>query len=538
LNTPARDQLSVEEAERAAACSISWGLLLRRHARLLPAKPAVRFAGQTITYRKLDDRAQAAAGAFAACGVGPGDRVAIIAANTPEIIEALAATIRLGAIAVPVNFRLTADEVGFILSDSGAKLVIADRDRIAVASQAVASARERPEILEIGESYERARDAGGLHLAAVTRATLAAWAAEAPSLIMYTSGTTGRPKGAVLSHLNLFVQSLTQIRNARLLSDDDVYLCASPLFHVAGVAGIAPVLLLGNTLVLVPSTAFDPAEILDTMEAENVTSMFLVPSQWQAVCDQPGIHDRRLRLHTIQWGASPALPTTLRAMADAFPGAANVAGFGQTEMSPTTASLSGELAIEKLGSVGRPVPTVDVRIVDEEMRDVPVGEIGEIVYRGPTTMLGYWRNPGETATANRGGWFHSGDLVRADQDGYLTVVDRKKDMIISGGENIYSAEVEAAISTHPKVRDVAVVAAPHPRWVETPVAVIAPVDLTDPPTYPEILRWAAPRLASYKKPTAVLIVEELPRNATGKVLKAELREWVQGRGGSARPADR
>lgn len=193
-----------------------------------------------------------------------------------------------------------------------------------------------------------------------------------------------------------------------------------------------------------------------------------------------------------------------------------------------TASLDGDVALDKLGSVGRPVATVDIRVVDETMHDVAPGEVGEVVYRGPTTMAGYWHNPGATAEAMAGGWFHSGDLVRADEGGYLTVVDRTKDMIISGGENIYSSEVEAAIDGHPKVREVAVVGAPHPRWVETPVAVVTPTDPADPPSEAEVLDWVSTRLASYKKPTSVLVVDILPRNASGKVRKTELRDWVTG----------
>jgi acyl-CoA synthetase (AMP-forming)/AMP-acid ligase II len=340
---------------------------------------------------------------------------------------------------------------------------------------------------------------------------------------MYTSGTTGRPKGAVLSHLNLLVQTITHMRTAGLRGAGDVGLIAAPLFHIAGIATLVPSMLLGATVVLAPPGTFDPAATLDLIEREGVTSMFLVPTQWQALCARPDIGTRHLRLRSLSWGASPALPSTLDAMAAAFPGVPNVAVFGQTEMSPVTCSLDGADAPGRTGSVGRPLPTVDVRVVDDAMVDVPVGEIGEIVYRSPALMSGYWRNPEGTAAALAGGWFHSGDLVRMDADGFVTVVDRKKDMIISGGENIYSSEVEAAIDGHPKVREVAVVAGPHPVWVETPVAFVVPADPDDPPTTTEIVERVAERLASYKKPTRVEIVAELPRNASGKVLKVDLR---------------
>jgi fatty-acyl-CoA synthase len=209
-------------------------------------------------------------------------------------------------------------------------------------------------------------------------------------------------------------------------------------------------------------------------------------------------------------------------MAEAFPGVTNVAVFGQTEMSPVTCALSGEDALRKIGSVGKPVSIVAARIVDDDMKDVPPGEVGEIVYRGPSVMAGYWRNPSATADAFRGGWFHSGDLVRADEEGFLFVVDRKKDMIITGGENVYCAEVENALSAHPAIAELAVIGAPHELWGETPVAVavLAPGAVL---TLDELREWGTGRLARYKLPTVLHIVDGLPRNASGKVMKTALR---------------
>jgi acyl-CoA synthetase (AMP-forming)/AMP-acid ligase II len=210
-------------------------------------------------------------------------------------------------------------------------------------------------------------------------------------------------------------------------------------------------------------------------------------------------------------------------MSRTFPDADIVSLFGQTEMSPVTTSLPSEDAIRKIGSVGKPITTITARIVDDEMNDVAPGEVGEIVYRGPTLMAGYWDDPAATADAYAGGWFHSGDLVRADEEGFLYVVDRKKDMIISGGENIYCAEVENVIAGHPGVVEVAIIGVPHERWGETPLAVVVPADPATPVTLDDLVEWSRDRLASYKKPTAVAIVEELPRNAAGKVVKGELR---------------
>jgi acyl-CoA synthetase (AMP-forming)/AMP-acid ligase II len=197
--------------------------------------------------------------------------------------------------------------------------------------------------------------------------------------------------------------------------------------------------------------------------------------------------------------------------------------FGQTEMSPVTTALPSEEAVRKIGSVGKPIPTIVARVVDENMNDVRPGEVGEIVYRGPTLMAGYWHDPEATAAAFEGGWFHSGDLVRADEEGFLYVVDRKKDMIISGGENIYCAEVENVLAAHPAVLDVAVIGAKHARWGETPVAVVVPADPASPPTLEDLVDFSRDKLASYKKPTVLVVLNELPRNAAGKVVKHELR---------------
>ena len=215
-------------------------------------------------------------------------------------------------------------------------------------------------------------------------------------------------------------------------------------------------------------------------------------------------------------------------MVETFPDAEVTSVFGQTECSPVTTMLRGADALRKIGSVGTPILNVEARIVDDDMNDVPPGEVGEIVYRGPMVMQGYWGRPEETAEAFRGGWFHSGDLVRQDEDGYLFVVDRKKDMIISGGENIYCAEVENTLHGHPKIAEVSLIGVPDPKWGETPLAVLVPREAADPPTAEELLAWSRERMAAYKCPRRVQIVDELPRNPSGKVLKNRLRERYSG----------
>jgi len=530
VSHPERDRLELGEAN-----AIAWTSFVRRHAHVQPDEVALRCDGSGITYEEFDARLDRIAAAFSRLGVSVGGRVAVLMANRTEYIEALGGIMRLGAIAVPLNFRLVAAEVAHLLHDSGATLLLVDEDRADIAAEAVAAAGGNAPVVVVGESAA----SGGAHRWAdivndvpaappLFADTVAAWEPTAPAVIMYTSGTTGRPKGAVLTHLNLLMATMAFMRTTRSLGNGGTSLCAAPIFHIAGLAKVVPALTLGQTVVLTSSRTFDPAGVLDLLESERVTDMFLVPTQWQAMCDLPDIAERSLRLRAVTWGASPALPSTMEAMARSFPDVPFTAVFGQTEMSPVTCVLDGEDATRKFGSVGLPVPAVDIRVVDEEMRDVENGQVGEIVYRGPSMMARYWNNAPATAEAMRGGWFHSGDLVRRDAEGFVFVVDRKKDMIISGGENIYSTEIEDVIDTHPKVREVAVIGVPHPRWVETPLAVIVPSDPDDPPTEDDVETWCRARLASYKKPGAIRIVDALPRNVSGKVLKTDLRRRFGG----------
>ena len=533
------DKALAEDAELAElnyARREHWVAQVDRHAAARGDQAALRFQGATITWRQFADRIRRLADAFARRGVRPGDRVAVMTGNCPEFLETVIAANRLGAIAVPLNFRLSGPEAAYVLEDSGAALLVADRLCARTAAAALAQLPARPPVLGVGtpfaeilpgsEAYEDAlAETGPLTTGFLTTGGRPDVPEDAPALIMYTSGTTGKPKGAVLTHQNLRAQSLTSIRSIELTGEGEVNLIASPLFHIAAIGGAAPMIQTGGTLVIMPTAAFDSGKVLDVIEAEGVTVLFLVPAQWQAVCDDPTLPARDLsRLRVTKWGAAPASDTLLLRMADCFPGVLNVAAFGQTEMSPVTCVLDGREALRKLGSVGLPVPGVLARVVDAEMNDVPAGEVGEIVYRGPGLMREYWNKPEATAEAFRGGWFHSGDLVTRDEEGYVWVVDRMKDMIISGGENIYCAEVENVLAAHPCVAQVSVVGQPDARWGETPVAFVVPRPGAGAPGLEELRGWAAERIARYKLPSALVTLAELPRNAAGKVLKGELRK--------------
>jgi fatty-acyl-CoA synthase len=523
-----------ELAELDLARREHWVAQLDRHAAARGGQPAIRFNGTTLTWRDFGDRVRRLADALARRGVGRGDRVAVLSGNRPEFLESVLAASRLGAVAVPLNFRLSGPEVAFILRDSGAAVLVVDGLCAPAAAAALPLLSARPRVVAIGADLAGAEAYEDVLAEPGTPAARPDIAEDSAALIMYTSGTTGHPKGAVLTHHNLRAQSLTIIRAFGFTGDGEVNAVAAPLFHIAAIGSVAPVIQIGGTVVIVPTGAFSSGPLLDTIEAEAVTSLFLVPAQWQAVCDDPTLPGRDLsRLRVTSWGAAPASDTLLRQMASCFPGALNVAAFGQTEMSPVTCVLDGKDALRKLGSVGLPVPGVSVRVVDTAMRDVAPGEVGEIVYRGPGLMREYWNNPAATAEAFHGGWFHSGDLVTRDDEGYVWVVDRIKDMIISGGENIYCAEVENVLAAHPGIAEVAVVGQPDPRWGETPVvfAVLRPPAASL--GLEELRGWASARLARYKLPTALVIVAGLPRNASGKVMKGELRKQCPASAGPA-----
>jgi fatty-acyl-CoA synthase len=492
--------------------------LVARHARLRPDEVAMVDPTGRRTYRELDDRATRLGNVLTTRGVVAGDRVAVLGRNSIEVVESWLAILRVGAIAVPVNFRLVADEIAYVLADSGSCVVIADADLAPAVEQACTTATGVHSVIRFGDEYEQL-----LATASDVYTELPVPDGE-PAYIMYTSGTTGFPKGAVLTHRNLYLHAFCSTATLGNSAEDGVWMSAAPLFHIAGLSGMLPSLITGGKVVIPPSGGFDPVATLRTLADEGVTSCFMVPAQWQAICAVPDLASYDLsKLHRLSWGAAPASTTLLRTMIDSFPQAEVCTAFGQTECSPVTTYLRGEDSIRKIGSVGTPMLCVEVRVVDDDMNDVPQGEVGEIVYRSPMVMKEYWNKPAETAEAFRGGWFHSGDLVRQDADGYYYVVDRKKDMIISGGENIYSAEVENVLAAHPKVAEVALIGVPDPKWGETPLAIIAPRDPDDPPTEAEIEAFSREYLAGYKRPRHVRLVDTLPRNPSGKVLKTVLR---------------
>ncbi|MFE3988556.1 acyl-CoA synthetase [Nocardia tengchongensis] len=511
----------------AGARSQALGDLLRRSAARVPDKTALVWRERRESYAELDAAVNRVAHSLADRGVAQGDRIAIYSHNCREFVLLYFALARLGAISVPINFMLTADEVAFILVHSGAVGFIAEDG---LATEAAAAVKQL--------SDSEIRLLGWIGLAGLPAAAgwedVSAWEhhpdASAPAVfvadddpiqIMYTSGTESRPKGAVLSSRALIAQYSSVVVDGRM-SADDIDVHALPLYHCAQLhCFLTPDLWLGATSILLPGP--DPATVLRTIETERATKLFCPPTVWVSLLRHPGFDSYDLSsLRKGYYGASIMPVEVLHELAERLPGVGLTNFYGQTELSPLATVLAPEDQLTKPGSAGRPALNVETRVVDDDDNPVAVGVVGEIVHRSPQAMLGYWNDPAKTAEAFRNGWFHSGDLGVLDADGYLSVVDRKKDMIKTGGENVASREVEEVLYEHPDVSEAAVVGIPHARWIEAVAAIVVARTGTAPDAA-AVIAHCKQRLAGYKVPKYVTFVEALPKNPSGKILKRELR---------------
>ncbi|GAA3589484.1 acyl-CoA synthetase [Nonomuraea rosea] len=498
------------------------GDLLRRTAARYPAKTAIVYGDLRQSYADLDLAVNRTANALAARGVGKGDRFALFSHNNHAFVVACFALARLGAISVPINFMLGADEVAYILEHSGATGMLAEEALLPVAAAAAGpriAVRGVIRSQEAPEGWEPFEEWAGFGDASEPQVEIAD---DDPIQLMYTSGTESRPKGATLSSRGLIAQYVTCVVDGEM-SHDDVEVHALPLYHCAQLhCFLTPGLYLGATNIILP--AANPAIILATIEGERATKLFCPPTVWIGLLRHPDFDRRDLSsLRKGYYGASIMPVEVLKEIATRLPGVRLFNFYGQTEMAPVATILGPDEQLTRLGSAGRPALNVETRIVDDQDRPVPPGVVGEIVHRSPHAMLGYWNDPDKTAEAFRGGWFHSGDLGVMDADGYLSVVDRKKDMIKSGGENVASREVEETLYQHPAVAEAAVFGVPDETWIE---AVTAAVVLREGAgvTGGELIAFLRERLAAFKTPKRVVFVESLPKNASGKVLKRELRD--------------
>jgi long-chain acyl-CoA synthetase len=472
----------------------------------------VRLGGQTLTYGDLDDRSARLATLLREHGLQRGDRVGVMLPNVLEFPVVYYGVLRAGGIAVPMNVLLKRREIEFYLEDSGAKLLLAWHG---FAEEARAGAAEAgTELIEVEpESFAATLDALEPSTEVVDTDE------EDTAVILYTSGTTGKPKGAELSHRNLDENSEIISRTTLRIDAGDVVLGALPLFHTFGqTVAMNASIRVGAVLTLVPK--FDPGEALATMERDKVTHFYGVPTMYGAMLHHP---DREKydtsTLRLCKTGGASMPVEVLHGFEKAFD-TELIEGYGLSETSPV-ASSGHPNQVRKPGSIGTPIEKVEMRIVDEDGKEVAQGEVGEIVIRGHNIMKGYWAKPEATAEAIRDGWFHSGDLGREDEDGFFFVVDRKKDMIIRGGYNVYPREVEELLYEHPAIREAAVLAVPHDEWGEEVGAavVLEPGAEAEPA---EISAWVRERIAAYKYPRVVWFLDELPKGPTGKIVKREI----------------
>ncbi len=474
-----------------------------------------------ISYAEFDRRTDKLASALRKLGVRRGDRVATLQYNSAEFLELLFATAKLGAIFLPMNYRLAPLEIAYLLADSGADIFVWSDSLSQLARDALDAEGVR---VRVGVTVGGKHSAGVVDYEALVesgepRALGMEVAGSDVAMLMYTSGTTGRPKGVMLTHDNLLWNAINYL-NSGMIRASDRTVTVAPMFHIGALGcPTLPLMYVGGTVTILPS--FDATQTLAAMANERVTVQFLLPVMWTALMTVPDFENYDLSsLELAITGGAPCPLPVLEYFQDR--GVPFQEGFGMTETAPGATLLDADHVKEKAGSIGRPLFYLQTRIVDENDREVPAGEVGELVVRGPNVFVGYWGLPEATAEAFRGGWFHTGDMGRVDDEGFITLVDRKKDMIITGGENVYPIEVEQVLWRHEAVREVAVVGVPHPKWEETPIAVVVLEDGYD-VSHDALISFARERLAHFKCPTGVEYVAELPRNATGKVLKRELR---------------
>jgi fatty-acyl-CoA synthase len=496
---------------------------------------ALVFGPTRLTYRDLAVRMNRLAHALRERGLERGDRLAILTFNCHQFIEAFFAAAQLGLIVVPLNFRLAGPELEYQLTDSEAAAIVVGEELAGTVAGLRARLPGLAHGLVVGEripagmeSYEAA-----LRGQPTGRPPGPGGAFDDPFCIIYTSGTTGLPKGALLTQQNVNVTSLNQILEWGCTGDDRT-LTMAPMFHVGGSLVLTvPLLHVGGTAVVMER--FDPAQALELIERERITIVFGVPTMWTSIIEVPDIGRRDLRSLRLAVSGGASQPLAIMKRFQQALGVPFTEGYGLSESASCSSVLRWEDAPRKAGSIGKPFIYNEMRVVDDDGRDVVPGQIGEIVQRGPTVMVGYWRNPEATRAAIRDGWLHTGDLGTVDEDGFFYCKDRKKDMIISGGENIYPAEVEQALYRHPDILEVAVVGVPDERWGEAVKAVV--VRRPDRPlTEADVVEWCRASLASYKKPRSVEFVDALPRNASGKVLKYRLRgSGQEPKGGKGSP---
>ena len=490
-------------------------------------KTALISSSGLITYAELQERVLRLGGALTALGVTKGDRVAVVLRNSPRYLEVFYALARIGAILVPINWRLAAGEIAYVLADSTPSAAISDAEFLPALNEAgwgaiplrivaLGAAGDEVAYEAIIQRFEPAPRRDDVDLDDVL-------------VLMYTSGTTGYPKGAMLTHENILWTSLNQILEFEIV-ESDVTLTVAPMFHVGGLFIFTlPAVHTGSTIVI--HDHFDAEQVLKSFAADGITTMFGAPTMYEMlVRSAVGTQPKADRLRYVVAGGAPLPRATAEAFNRLFPQIRLTEGYGMTEASSCTSVLPPAEAESRHGSIGLPFVHCEWRIADSRGVDVAVGTRGELLLAGPTTMRGYWNRPTETEAAFWGRWLRTGDVAQMDKDGYVYLVDRVKDMIISGGENVYPKEVERVLEAHPAIAEAAVFGLPDDLWGETVGAVVV-LRENAMLTAGDVVDYCAAQMAGFKKPRRVWIRSELPRNASGKVLKYQLREALRAEAG-------
>jgi fatty-acyl-CoA synthase len=506
---------------------LNWFAVLAHHASRTPDKVITVFEEEETTYSEMAGRAAALAGGLSRHGVAAGGVIALLSYNCPEFLEAMFAANYLGAIVMPINWRLAAPEVRYILEHSGARALVCDEALVELASEATKG-------LETGLLRACVSSTGATGW--TTLADLRSHPGEVPRVagdsddvhrLMYTSGTTGRPKGVMITHGNLAWKNMAHLIEFGFTSAD-LGLACGPLYHV-GALDLTTTTLIAAGATTIIQRSFDASDVVDVIERSRVSTVWLAPAMVNAIMALPDIEARDLSSVRVVINGGEKMPVPLiERIARVFPSAWFADAYGLTETVSGDTFLDRESIVSKLGSVGRPCLYLELDVWDQEGTSVAPGEQGEIVMRGPKVFKGYWRDPDATAAAFAGGWFHTGDIGVRDDDDYLFIIDRLKDMIVSGGENIASSEIERVLYEHGAVLEAAVVGRPDDRWGEVPVAFV--VLRQDVDTTPDLLmEHCRGQLARFKVPKEITVIDALPRNPSGKVLKRELRGGRSGR---------
>jgi acyl-CoA synthetase (AMP-forming)/AMP-acid ligase II len=500
---------------------LSWVGVLEHHASRTPNKPLAVFGDAVVTYQEMVDVSAASAAGLHQRGVGAGDVVGLLSYNNTEFLATMFAANHLGAIVMPLNWRLAAPELSYILNHARARALVCHQALIELADEASRhlGGLARVSIADTDRAgWERFSDLG----VGVPPWPRAHVQGDDIQRLMYTSGTTGRPKGVMITNANLAWKNYAHITEFGL-TGADVGLACGPLYHVGALdLTTTSLIAVGATIIL--HRIFDAEQVVEEIERSRVTTLWMAPAMVRAVVDLPGVEERDLSSVRLLIGGGEKMPVpVIERLQRTLPSAWFADAYGLTETVSGDTFLDRASIRSKLGSVGRPCQYLELDIWDEAGASLPPGERGEVVLRGPKVFKGYWRDPGATSAAFAGGWFHTGDIGVRDDEGYLYIVDRLKDMIVSGGENIASSEIERVLYEHEAVLEAAVVGRPDDRWGEVPVAYVV---LHEPGTTTgeDLINHCGQLLARFKVPKAVVVVDALPRNPSGKVLKRELRD--------------